>query len=180
MSYPTFKQYLEESLSDLSKGKGEPARATYPKTNFKRYMDEWNEKLGKWVSTAHKKGYTVKKRVNASLESPLVLDMIDGEKLISTAVVTGHGDMKSGDHTFDFYNQQDAHGDNRYRVIPGDTSYESGWVWEMIEGNNLHHSDQRNMFTSSKEGRTMANSRQQDGELPSWATALRGNKKRKS
>jgi hypothetical protein len=177
MSLPTFKQFLSESLADLAKGKGVPARANYPKTNFKRFMDDWNEKLGKWVASGRQKGYTISKRVNAS-DGPMVIDLIDQDKLVSTAVISGHDDMKSGNFTFDFYNQESVHSPNKYRVNPGETSYEKDWVWKMIEGDTLHHSDQRNVFTSSKDGRTMANSRVKDGDAPSWATALRGNKKK--
>ena len=177
---PTFSEYVVESLSDLAKGKGEPVRASYPKTNFKRFMDEWNAKLGKWVVSAEKKGYDVKHRINARASGEMVLDIINDDKLVSTAVVRGHDDIKSGDWTFDFYNQQNIHNDNKYRVIPAETSYEDGWRWEAMSGDNLHHSDQRNQFTQDNDSRTMSNSRMRDGEAPSWAAILASKKKRKS
>jgi len=172
-----FVEFLKESgkgltLADIAKGKGRPARANYPKTNFKRFVDEWNTRLGEWVRKHEKMGCDVKKRVNANPESPMIIDAVnDDQELVATFVVTGSDDISSGKFTFDMYNQHKTTGDNPYRTIPNRTSYEKNWSYAEITGENLHANDTRNAFTSSGGG-NMASNRVKDGDQGAGHSAL--------
>ena len=141
-----------------------PARASYPKTNYKRFMEEWDTRMGGWVHKAEKRGNHIMKREGTREGQQIFDEITDVKDLVSTMVVTGGDDDKGGDFTFDIYNQTSEEQTNEFRIQPAQMKYVDRWEWAPLRKDNLHHSDQRNDFTTEKPRKNMANARKRDGQ----------------
>jgi len=154
-------QILQEqlSLADMAAGKGPPARTTYPKTKFKQFADDWNSRLYAWVREQIRAENTLSAR-NEDEDDTLVIDAYNGSDLVASAVIEMNVGPKKKDTMFSFFNHVDAPG-SKYDVV---SHRNRPWKFKPVSLENMHHSDQRNRFTSNNPSRNGANSRARDGE----------------
>jgi len=156
----TFREYLQESLADLAKGKGEPARATYPKTTMKRFADDWNTTLKAWAEHQEDAGRTMKLRDRRG--DKMIIDAFENGVLITTAVIETETGPRGKDHLFNFFNHAS---DRKNPYNNPHANYEDeDWKFEPFSLDNTHHSDQRNIFTQNNPTKTAGTHRQRDGQ----------------
>lgn len=164
--YPTFIQYLTEDFKPKLSAKPEKVKDTYVKTNDKRVIDEYNDKVGKWHDEHKKDGATIYRR-KVDGHKGEVLDAVKDKKIVSTMEVT-HGtrkNRKTGDEetdhnssTFNTYNH--GAGKNKYSADPKDVNH-TAHTFRKKEGGGLHKDDTRNKKNSDQ---SMKTNRRRDGE----------------
>ena len=134
-----------------------PTRTNYPKTNLKRTMDEWNDKVYSWAHNHTQAGHVLLQRKQGG--GFLIVDALDGVNVIETMVVSNHGELHN-DTLINFYKQGEGASPNEY------SDYEHGhvkWTFKAANMSELHHSDQRNVNTS-KHSAMKNKGRVQDGK----------------